>query len=289
MLMTETSQLSERQSLQRLYEPIMQSARPGDVLFFISDTTKPACGNYLSRVYRGWLGFNWNDASNWHTTLYVGAKKESKGGKYRPYIIHSHQAGTTENLVPPGFMLSKRQNGQTQSGRIEILQNPNLDDGQRENIVQYCRTQLGKPFDDDERWSRNLVTYVLGLKSLPRDSAKVSCHGLAFEAYARAGLSFPHQLSTAPNLLGRLFGHPLGHPPDRVDLRSNYLRDHQLYQNPLFEVVLALSGGGHSIRETKIERYPGKYSWDAALQKAYGCSVAPQHQTASRDTLAVAG
>lgn len=268
--MDEKSHLSQRQKLKIPYEAIIETASPGDILFFISDSGKLKNNSWLYREYRRWLGFSPLDTTEWHTTVYVGAKKESKGGGFRPYIVHSVPKGTFETYVPPEYFVNTPTKDGIQKNRTEIIHCPSIGNCDREKIVAYCRQQLGKPFDDDERWYRNLVTLLLGLKSVPKNPEKVSCHGLAFEAYDLIGMKFPHHLENAPNLFGRFIGHPAGHPPDCVDLRSNYLRDHALYRDDRFCCSISIKCDRHVIREIKVKRNPAKYSWSETLQKAYG-------------------
>jgi len=264
--------LSNRRKLRIPYEAIMETALPGDILFFISDSGRSKNPSWVYQEYRKWLGFSRLDTSEWHTTVYVCPKKESKGAGFRPHIIHAVPKGTFETYVPPEYFTNKQQEGAIRCGRTEIIQCSSIEFSDRTRIVEFCYQQLGKPFDDDERWYRNIVTVALGLKSLPRNPAKVSCHGLAYDAYGLIGMSFPHQLENAPNLVGRMIGHPLGHPPDNVDLRSNYLRDHYLYRDNRFSDVIALYCVGQVDSGVVIERNPTKYSWNRALQIAYGLS-----------------
>lgn len=268
--MKESLDLSNRQRLKIPYEAIMETATPGDILFFISDSGRLKNTSWINREYRKWLGFSPLDTSEWHTTVYVGPKKESKGAGFRPYIVHAVPKGTFETYVPPEYFANTQHEGVIRCGRTEIIRCSSIENNDRERIVKFCRQQLGKPFDDDERWYRNIVTLVLGIRSLPRDPAKVSCHGLAFDAYALIGMSFPHQLNNAPNLMGKIIGHPVGHPPKNVDLSSNYLRDHFLYRDNRFSNIIALFCAKQVDGEVVIERNPTKYSWNRALQLAYG-------------------
>jgi len=265
----EVKPMSKRGILRMPYEAIMDAATIGDILFFISDTGLPP-KSLSSRIYRKWLGFHSRDTSYWHTTIFVGTKKESKGALHRPYIVHSAKKGTVEEFVPPSYF-SNTDNGKNRSKkcRIEIVHNPDLSMEQRKQIVEYSRSQLGKPFDGDG-WSLDFLTYSLGLRSRRRDPERVSCHGLAYLAYGLNGLKFPHQLQGAPNLFGRFYGHPIGHPKDYVDLAYNYLRDHHLYRDPRFKSILAVIGDGLTIENVRTENNPGKYSWDITLQAAYG-------------------
>lgn len=268
--MNDNIDISQRQKLKIPYEAIIEAASPGDILFFISDTGKLKNNSWFYRQYRKWLGFYPLDTTEWHTTVYVGPKKESKGARFRPYFVHSVPKGTFETYVPPEYFSNTETIEGIQQNRIEIIHCPSIENGDREKIVDYCRQQLGKPFDDDERWYRNMVTLLLGLKSVPKDPEKVSCHGLAFDAYGLIGMTFQHHLENAPNLLGRIIGHPVGHPPEYVDLRSNYLRDHFLYRDHRFHCTINLCCSRRYECDVEIRTNQAKYSWNPALQNAYG-------------------
>jgi|SRR5579859_107871 len=281
----ETDSTSERQYLRRLYERFLDIAVPGDVVFFISNSDNPP-PSWKTRLYRRWLGFKPEDYSCWHTLVYVGAKK-SEGEQDRPYVIHSTARGnTTEEHLKPSFFSYKPREGQALlKCRTEVLHFPEISAAQRKKIIQYCRSQVGKPFDGDG-WQLDFATYALGIRSRHRNPDRVSCHGLAFNAYGLVGLLFPHpRLYYAPYLLGRIGGHPLGHPADRVDLRYNYLRDHHLYADQRARVSVALVGHGSKLENVEVLLDPGKYSWDASLQAAYGlsgeCPTQPQNFASS--------
>jgi len=267
---TETETISERQYLRRIYEPFMDTAVPGDVTFYISNTCQPP-PSLKTRIYRLWLGLEADDYSIWHTAVYVGAKK-SEGGQARPYIVHSTAKSNTveEHLKPSFFSFKPRQGQPLLQCRTEVLHFPDISTAQRKKIVEYCRSQVGKKFDGDG-WQLDIATYALGIRSRPRHANRVSCHGLAFKAYGLIGLSFPHpRLPYAPYLLGRILGHPLGHPADHVDLRYNYLRDHHLYNDPRGEISLALVGNGPKLRDVEVKLNPGRYSWNMARQPVLG-------------------
>src|SRR5436190_217575 len=68
--------------------------------------------------------------------------------------------------------------------RVEILRYPRLTAEQRGGIVRFCRAQRGKAFAD-LGWRNDVLTYVFGLPSRRLDPSAVSCHGLAYHAYAR--------------------------------------------------------------------------------------------------------
>jgi hypothetical protein len=233
---------SKRKQLQRFYTTINNVARPGDVVFFISERLK-AIHSPLARLYRKWQGLADHDISTWHTAILVEPKKESKGAQTRPHIIHATKKGVEEIHIPPSFFRSIRDDPDgepLQKGRIEIVQCPDLTARQREKIVRYAHAQLGKPFAE-LGWRHDILTYALGLPSRRLHPHKVSCHGLAFLAYGKVGFRFPHQLKHAPFFnLARYIGHPLGHPAHEVDLQKLYLRDHHLYRDPRFVNVLRI-------------------------------------------------
>ncbi len=280
--------MSRRQKLKIPYEAIMEVARPGDIVFLISDAGRLKHNTWFHREYRRWLGFDALDTTFWHTSVYVGPRKESKGAAFRPYIVHAIPKGTVETYVPPEYFRNTVENEILQHNRLEIIQSTALEPAAREKIVAYCREKLGKPFDNDERWYRNIATLLLGIRSLPMDPGRVSCHGLAFEAYQLVGMRFAHQLAQAPNLWGRMFGHPLGHPKDAVNLRSNYLRDHYLYRDARFSCAIAIADTG-SDESLAITLNPPKYSWNPVLQRIYGCQPVHSESLLSEDCVALSG
>ncbi len=233
---------SKRRILQRFYTTINNVARPGDVVFFISER-RTTIHSPLTRLYRRWQGLADQDNSMWHTAILVEPKKESRGAQMRPHIIHATKKGVEEIHIPPSFFKSIRDDPDgepVQKSRIEIIQCSELSALQRRQIIGYACAQLGKPFAE-LGWRHDILTYAFGLPSRRLHPNRVSCHGLAFLAYQVAGFGFPHQLKHAPffNLAGVL-GHPLGHPSDEVDLRRLYLRDHHLYRDPRFKDILRI-------------------------------------------------
>src|SRR5437762_2674848 len=123
---TATHALSERQYLRRLYEPFMDTAVPGDVAFFITNSSQQSL-SWKSRLYRRWLGIDPSDDSAWHTVVYVGTKK-SEGEQERPYIVHSTaKNGTVEEHLKPSFFSFKPKEGQALLRcRTELLHFPEL-------------------------------------------------------------------------------------------------------------------------------------------------------------------
>jgi hypothetical protein len=261
--------VSERAALQIPYDAIMDVTPVGALVFLITDIGALENDTPARRFYRRWQGYAPIDTTYWHTAIYEGPRKDSKGSRYRPYIIHSSQRGTTCDQLPPEFFKNTTERGLPKQNRIEILANPDFGAAEHQVVVEYCRDQLGKPFDGDPGWKRDWPTVVFGVRSRRRLPQEVSCHGLAYDAYAAAGMRFPHHLERAPNLLGRLLGAPLGHPRDHVDLDYLYLRDHHLYRDPRFACLISVAGAGPSIRDVVIERAPRKYGWSPALQKLY--------------------
>jgi hypothetical protein len=87
----------------------------------------------------------------------------------------------------------------------------------------------------------------------------VSCHGLIYAAYGSAGVHFPHRVATMPWFNpARWTGHPFGHPAEEVNVEYVYLRDHHIYNDDRFEVVLQVRRHNG---EVVLSHRPGKYSW----------------------------
>jgi len=252
---------SKRKQLQTFYNTINRVARPGDVVFFISERQEPI-RSPLTRLYRKWQGLTAHDLSLWHTAILVEPKKESKGAHWRPHIVHATKKGVEEIHIPPSFFRSIRDdpNGEAvQKGRIEIIQCPQLTGEQRGEIVRYAQNQLGKAFAE-LGWRHDILTYALGLPSPRIPANQVSCHGLAFLAYRGIGFRFPHQLRHLPFFnLARYMGHPLGHPSHEVDLQRLYLRDHHLYRDARFKNILAIFEDDKT-RQITLVQNPAKQS-----------------------------
>ena len=251
---------SKRELFRTFYDIINQTAKPGDVVFFISETKKKR-HSILSRLYRRWQGLAENDTTIWHTAILTDPKKEGKGSQWRPHIVHAIYKGTEEIYIPPSYFTCIREDpaGEAiQKGRIEIVQDHNLTECQRREIVKYARMQLGKPFAY-LGWRHDILTYAFGLSPKKMDPRKVSCHGLAFLAYQEVGFSFPHQLKSVPFFnLARYLGYPLGQPRHKVDLRRLYLRDHHLYRDSRFDSVLAVFEDDHT-KQIRAVHKPGKH------------------------------
>jgi hypothetical protein len=249
---------SKRKLLQTFYNTINRVAIPGDIVFFISERQK-AIRSPLTRLYRRWQGLADHDETIWHTAILVEPKKESKGAHLRPQIVHATRKGVEEIHIPPSFFRSIRDDPDgepSQKGRIEIIQCSKLTALQREEIVRYAKTQLGKPFAE-LGWRYDILTYALGLPSRRLPPNHVSCHGLAFLAYGKVGFRFPHQLKHAPFFnLAKVIGYPLGHPAHEVDLQRLYLRDHHLYRDSRFVNILRVFEDDKTRQITLIQNPP---------------------------------
>lgn len=261
--------MSNRRARGQLYEAISRLAQPGDVLFFITESESPGSAGQISRLYRRWVGLDDHDSTAWHTALYVGAVKEHGGSQLRSHMIHARTGGVIDEHIPPSyFSNSLGDRGVPERTRLEVVTHAGLDPEQRRTILDHCHAQVGKPFDD-RGWRQDLWTYAFGLRGAPRDPAGVSCHGLIYDAYDRAGVHFPHQLRSAPAFnVARFIGHPLRHPRDHVDLRYPYLRDHHLHRDDRFACALAIHQD-HVSHEMVVTEHPGKYAWDPDLRATY--------------------
>lgn len=261
---------SKRVARGTVYDAAVRAAAPGDLVFLITGTNGVPAFSPLSRLYRRWQGVVSEDTALWHTAVYTGAEKERRGSSVRPKMIHAHRRGVTEEHIPPSFFTSERDVDASvvSSSRLEILRYEGITERQREQVVAYCRSKLGKPFTE-LGWRHDFMTYAFGFPCLRLDPARVSCHGLAFEAYERAGISFPHHLEAAPIFnLGRYVGHPFGHPADRASSKRLYLRDHHLYRDNRFRCLLAAFDHPETGELLVIEN-PGKYSWNPKLREVY--------------------
>jgi hypothetical protein len=254
-----------------IYNAIAEIARPGDVCFFI--TEDPDCYQKISwseRMYRKWMGFADGDISVWHLGILSKFEKKPKSSQVRPYIIHAtEEEGVFEQHIFPEYFTSKDMGQGSAVSRtiMEIVRNDSLTDQHNEQLVDFCRLQIGKPFPKSIRGEG--LTYIFGLPNLFVPPGQYSCHSLVYAAFDRVGVNFPHHLEAAPFFnLGKYLGHPLGHRREKVNPKYPYLRDHHLYQDPRFKSILTLTYAQYS-QEIFISRYPPKFSWNPRLAAIY--------------------
>ncbi len=265
------SNTSKRAEWRRVYDCFNDIARPGDVVFFISERPKGLSFSGLRRLYRQWQGFAGDDPSRWHTAMYTESRKESKGSATRPYFIHAVERGVEEKHIPPSyFTIERSENGEmVQGGRIELIKDPCMTPEQRVEIVDYIRERLDQPFAFLD-WKQDILTWAFGLPARKIDPNEASCHGMVFDAYEHVGYCFQNQLDTASWFnIGRHLGHPLGGTREKADLTRLHLHDHHLYRDPRFICALSIYEDQAS-GEIKVAVNPGKYSWNPELQERYG-------------------
>lgn len=246
---------SERELKRIVYQAIGEVAAPGDLIFTVT-LGHPL--QFHQKVWRSWLGHADGDSAKWHTALFSGMRKEHGGATRRAYMIHSAEqglkhVGTIEEHISPGYYTSR----ESFTTSLEVLSFRGLDPSRRSRIVDHARKLLGVPHDP-RGWRRDFLTYTFGLPvvTLPHT---VSCHALAYQAYEAAGITFAHQVATMPWFnVARWRGRPFGQPAGALDVDSVYLRDHHLYEDARFDVVLSISR--HDGR-LSILRNPGKYVW----------------------------
>jgi hypothetical protein len=264
---------SRRSHNRVIFSRIVEVAEPGDVIFLISDYAQiMPQGMKLRRLYQRYMGMAPNDLTKWHIALYVGPRKERNSGTVRPVILHAVHAGVKEDYIMPSFFTNRmsQARGLEEISRIEVARFRGLTDEQRATIVRYCYDRVGMPFGEGG-FKYTFWTYLLGLPAFAMTGKRIDCQTLVYRAYAEAGIDFPHHLEWAPFLnLGRLLGHPLGHPRDRVNLRYAYLEDYHFYRDPRVSPVLAISQDANTF-EVSVEENPGKYSWNPVLRTVYAC------------------
>ena len=261
-------------------QPGTSIAEPGDLVFMITHypykTLKSevkgkgwieAIMIRLRARWRVYLGFDRNDCDDWHVAIYFQGKRRKDHKRINQYIIHATgEKGVQSNQISPGDFTNESLEVRT---RMEILQFEGIKNEQRKKIVGFALSKVGLAFD----WSvgrHAIFTYAFGLPNLLHDQNKFSCQQLAIAAYAAAGIYFTHPYRSFPIFnIGRLLGHPLGHPKDRVDPRYPYLWDQHIYRDPRFllkAVVYQDPGTG----EVKLEKANlVKYSWNEALRNRY--------------------
>jgi hypothetical protein len=254
-----------------IYDAVGEIARLGDVCFFI--TEDPEFYRKISRyerIYRKWMGFAKGDISIWHLGILSKFEKKPKSSQVRPYIIHStEEEGVFEQHIFPEYFTSQNIGGGSAFGRtiMEIVRYDSLTVEQNEQLVDFCRQQIGKPFPKSLRGES--LTYILGLPNLFEPPEQYSCHTLVYAAFDRVGVNFPHHLEASPFFnVGKYLGRPLWHKREKVNIKYPYLRDHHLYKDPRFKSIMTLTYDQCS-EEIFIQRYPQKFSWNPRLAEIY--------------------
>jgi hypothetical protein len=227
-----------------IYDTVVDLAHPGDVCFFITEDFN--CYNRLSpfqKMNRQWVGFAKCDISILHLGILSKFEKKQKSSQIRPYMIHStKEKGVIEQHIAPEYFTSTNiEEGVTVSRTImEILRNKDLSDIQNNNLVEFCRNQVGKSFPKSIIGDN--LTYLFGLPNLINSQNTFSCHSLVYIAFASIGVNFPHHLENAPIFnLARYLGHPINHSNASVNQKYAYLRDQHLYRDPRFKSIVSIS------------------------------------------------
>ena len=260
-------------------------AEPGDLFFFIthypnrtlrseinSFPYKKAIRIMIRSQMRRWYGYDRKDFDEWHVGIYYKGIKRKGHQRINLWMFHSHPSAGNEiggvhlQHLAPGEFTAPLPNSQR---RMEILQFEGLTNEQRKEIVEFAISKIGREFDMSVgRHAR--LTYALGLPNILHDPNRYACQQLVIAAYAAAGVYFPHPYKSFPIFnIGRLLGHPLGHPKDHVDPRYPYLFDHHIYRDPRFKVKAILyedpTSGERILKTENLE----KYSWNPELKEKY--------------------
>jgi len=261
-------------------QPETGIAQPGDLVFLITHYPsktlrseikgkgwREAARLRLRARWRVHLGYDSDDWDDWHVAIYLEGRKRKSHIRVNPYIIHSTgQKGVQINQISPGDFTNESPEVRT---RVEIVQFEGIRDEQRKEIVDFSLSKIGLAFD----WSvgqHARTTYAFGLPNLLHNPNRYACQQLVIDAYAAAGIYFPHPYKSFPIFnIGRLLGHPLGHPKDRVNPRFPYLYDHHIYRDPRFKVKAVLyedpMSGEIILKTENLE----KYSWNPQLKEKY--------------------
>jgi hypothetical protein len=279
--------LSKEKQINKIYsqiagvpDPETGIAQPGDLVFLITHYPyktlkseikgkgwREAFKLRLRARWRAYLGFDSDDWDDWHVAIYFEGRKRKGHTRVNPYIIHATlEKGVKINQISPGDFTNESLEVGT---RMEIMQFEGIRDEQRKEIIDFSLSKLGLAFDRSVgRHAR--LTYAFGLPNVLHKRNEFSCQQLVIDAYAAAGVYFPHPYKSFPIFnIGRLLGHPLGHPKDRVDPRYPYLYDHHIYRDPRFKVKAILYeepvSGEIILKTENLE----KYSWTQALRERY--------------------
>jgi hypothetical protein len=221
----------------------------------------------LRARWRAHVGFDSDDWDAWHVAIYFRGRKRKGHIRVNPYFIHAtEQKGVQINQISPGDFTNESSEVRT---RMEIVRFEGIRDEQRKEIIDFSLSKIGLAFD----WSvgkHARLTYAFGLPNVLHKRNEFSCQQLVIDAYAAAGIYFPHPYKLFPIFnIGRFLGHPLGHPKDRVDPMYPYLYDHHIYRDPRFKVKAILYEdpiSGEIILKTKNLE---KYSWNPEWKEKY--------------------
>jgi len=261
-------------------DPETGITQPGDLVFLITQYPyktlkgetkgkgwREAIRLRLRARWRAYLGFDSDDWDDWHVAIYFEGRKRKGHTRINPYIIHATQEkGVQINQISPGDFTNESPEVRT---RMEICQFEGITGKQRKEIVDFSLSKLGLEFDFSVG-KHARTTYAFGLPNLLHNQNRYACQQLAIDAYAAAGVYFPHPYQSFPIFnIGRLLGHPLGHPKDRVDPRYPYLYDHHIYRDPRFKVKAILYedpiSGERILKTENLE----KYSWNPEWKEKY--------------------
>ena len=261
-------------------QPRTGIAQPGDLVFLITHYPYKTLKGELNSIplkkvikilirskLRGWYGFDRDDLDEWHVGIYYEGRKRKDHTRINPYIIHSTwEKGVQANQISPGDFTNESPGART---RMEICQFGAITRDQRKKIVDFSLSKIGLTFDCSVG-KHSRLTYAFGLPNVLHNRSKLSCQQLVIDAYAAAGIYFPHPYKSFPIFnIGRFLGYPLGHPKDHVDPRYPYLYDHHIYRDPRF-TLKAVAYQDAETGEIRLETKDlQKYSWNEALREKY--------------------
>jgi hypothetical protein len=258
----------------KITQPGTGIVEPGDLLFSISHYPYESLKDEVNRndwrkKFRTWMkpwqGFDRNDFDVWHVAIYIGARKRKHHNKVNIWMIHSTgEEGVHIKQISHGIFKNKSPEERT---RVELLKYKYINKQQREKIVDFANSKVG--FEYNRRMGKYL-TYVFGLPNAGQVQNQFTCQQLAIEAYAAAGIYFPHPYKSFPMFnIGRYLGHPLGHPKDGVDPRYPYLMDHHIYRDPRFVLRGAVYQDPNTYEILLQTENLKKYSWNESLREKY--------------------
>ena len=270
--------MSTEKTVNCVYRILDEIAGPGDLLFCISERDREISGatrrsnspiaalRHLSKpLYKQWFGRDKYDFDIWHVCIFFTAKKRKTHSRINPWIIHStSEKGVTVGIVTPKYFT---RDSSCASRRIELLGCRDIDEFQRNRIIEFAYSKVGSEFDNSRY---TFLPYAFGLPNFFYDKNKFSCQQLVIASYAAAGIYFPHPFESFPIFnIGKYLGHPLGHPPDHVNPEYPYLMDHHIYRDPRFTVKAAVYQDA-ATAEIILERCNlTKYAWNEVLREKY--------------------